>query len=414
MRLTRIAMFSYHTCPLASFEGKETGGMNVYVLELSRKLGELGLEVDVFTRSQDVSQPKVVHVTPNVRVIHVLAGPEQPYPKKKLRQFIPEFTKHIVDVIEAQELQYDLYHAHYYLSGLSTLSLNTKRNEHKPIIMTFHTLALMKNLVARTEQEKDGKFRIDAEFLLTKKAQRVIVPSQNDKNYLEYLYRCPPKKIAVVTPGIDTTIFKPVPTEEARKEIGADPNHKIVLFVGRIEPLKGIDILLYATKILLERNPRFKICLWIVGGDVSQGRNLWSNELKKLETLRRVLRIETIVKFVGQEPQQRLPYYYSAADILVMPSHYESFGMAALEAMACGTPVIATNVSGVTDLIDRQEGALISSANNPLLLASQIERLLTDRERHRRLSRRLLAQVHQFTWDRTAKEVRLVYQRVIQ
>ncbi len=413
MKPLRIAMISYHTCPLASFEGKETGGMNVYVYELSRAIGKLGIKVDIFTRSQDKKQPHVVNIDSGVRLFHVPAGPEKPFPKVKLRLYLSDFAKNVSGIMTSQKLDYGLYDAHYYLSGLTALEINRIRNERKPIIMTFHTLALMKNMVARSIQERDGNFRINAEMLLIRKSQKIIEPSRNEKQYLEYLYDCPADKIEVVTPGINTGLFKPMPVSEARRITEISSQKKVILFVGRIEPLKGIDVLLYAVKILLKRNPDLKICLGIVGGDISQKQASWSNELRKLERLRKILHLESIVKFLGQQPQEKLGLFYNSADVLVMPSHYESFGMTALEAMACGIPVIATNVSGISGLMDKKEELLVSSANNPLLLATQMEQLFNDQKKHKLISRILSEKVKLYTWTRSARNISQIYSKVL-
>ena len=181
---------------------------------------------------------------------------------------------------------------------------------------------------------------------------------------MEYLYDVPKEKISVVSPGVDTALFHPMKRTDARVHIQANPNHKIVLFVGRIEPLKGIDTLIYAIKILKQQYPKETICLWIVGGD--------SSKTTGLTRLQKTLGLHSSIRFVGRQKQTELPQYYNAADVVVMPSHYESFGMSALEALACGVPVIATNVAGVSAYT-----SLVTSVNNPLLLASQIQKVLT-------------------------------------
>lgn len=405
-------MISFHTCPLASEEGKETGGMNVYVLELSRELAKNGFFVDVFTRSQDDKQQKEVLVSPRFRVIHLPAGPEKPIPKKQLIAYTSKFAKNYQAFVDREQNSYAILHCHYYLSGLVGLEINEHRSSPLPLIMTFHTLALMKNLVARDSLEKEETKRIDAEFLLMAKAQKIIAQSGSDKQYLEYLYGVPQHKIAVITPGVDTELFKPMKKREAKRFIHANDRHKLIVFVGRIEPLKGIDVLLYAMKILLVRNPQLPICLWIVGGDVSQKPHLWSKELQKLERLRSLLQMTTVVRFVGQRPQHELPYYYNAAEVVVIPSHYESFGMAAIEAMACGIPVITTNVSGVSSLIDEKHEALITSVNNPLLLASQIEDLLKDEAHRQKISSELVEKIQDLSWKNIAISIQQVYDEV--
>lgn len=402
-------MFSMHTCPLASKEGKETGGMNVYVYELSKQLSNKGLNIDVFTRAQDRKQPKIVKVNPGFRVIHLKAGPEKNIPKKELIQYVGEFTQNFTEFVKNENLNYDIFHCHYYLSGLAAKLI--KRTSHKniPVIITFHTLALMKNLVARSELEREENERIEAEKLLVKSADRIIAPSESDMEYLKYLYECPVKKISVITPGVDTKLFQPISKEKSKLYIKANLQHKIVLFVGRIEPLKGIDVLMYAIKIIHEKNKDLKVCLWIVGGDISQKAKYRSSELKKLEQLRKILDITTEVKFIGRTTQEKLPYYYNASEVVVIPSHYESFGMAALEAMACGIPVITTNVAGISGILDKTHDPLITSSNNPLLLASQIEYLLKNEKAHEQFGLDVLDKVQDLNWDNISNKIIDVY-----
>lgn len=399
--MKRIAVISYHTCPLSDEEGKEAGGMNIYVLELSKELAKRGYILDVYTRSQDKDSKRIVEVSPGLRVIHIPAGEEKSYPKKELLHFIPEFIQNITSFIEEQHLSYKFISAHYYMSGI--IGLELRDMFHIPMTITFHTLALMKNLVARSDAERDDVDRIKAELLLVKEADRVIATSENDAVYLETLYDCPKEMIVVLTPGVNLELFKPMNEIEAKKAIGADCEHKLILFVGRIEPLKGIDVLLYAIKILLEKNPGIKICVWIVGGDVSETSDKWSDELQKLDRIKNLLNIATAVKFVGKKQQKELPSYYNAAEIAVMPSQYESFGITALEAMACGTPVITTDVTGISGLLDKTHGALITSANNPIMLAEKIRNLVVNEKEHAKFSKEVFEKVQDMSWKNVAE-----------
>ncbi len=416
MSKLRICMVSYHTCPLASEEGKETGGMNVYVLELAKQLAILGHSVDIFTRSQDPQNLPIVQVADGLRLMHIVAGPQHSLPKKSLVEFVPEFVENILDFCRVDQPRYDLIHSHYYMSGLAALSLQKELpaslpslKNPLPIISTFHTLALMKNLVARGELETEDMHRVDAELELVKSSAAIIAPSESDASYLEYLYEAQANSIVVIPPGVDTEIFHPIKKTEARQFVGADLQEKVVMFVGRIEPLKGIDMLIYAFKIVKHDHPDWPLKLYIVGGDVSQNTSMWSAELQKLEKLRKLLHIPDIVHFVGQKPQHQLAYFYNAADIVVMPSHYESFGMAALEAMTCGVPVITTNVAGISSLIDERKKALLTSVNNPLLLASQIGYLLTHPKTHAQISAEVKKKVHTLDWKNVAEQVAEVY-----
>lgn len=413
MSLRQVAMISFHTCPLASQEGKETGGMNVYVLELSKQLSRLGIAVDAFTRSQDDEQPHVVQVDPLFRVIHVPAGPESPVPKKQLLQYLPEFVRNYRRFVEEQGIEYDVLHCHYYLSGLAGLDIAQQAPNRAPLVMTFHTLALMKNLVARNEVERETQERIDAEFRLVRAVDKIIAPSESDRSYLHYLYQAEADQVEVIPPGVDVAHFKPMHRPAAKALLGVHPNEHLILFCGRIEPLKGIDMLLYAMKVLVVKNPALKVCLWIIGGDVSQQPGQWSRELQKLEELRHLLDLTTVVHFAGQQAQEILPVYYNAADVVVMPSHYESFGMVAAEAMACSTPVITTNVAGVSSLIDDQHNLLITSVNNPLLLAAQMELLLANPQKYDAIREEVYQKVQDLNWQTIAGKIVALYQAAL-
>lgn len=402
-------MISYHTCPLASEEGKETGGMNVYVLELAKELGKLGHTVDIITRIQD-SSINVVQIAERVRLIHLAAGPAHHVNKKKLLTFIPEFVQSFLELRTRENLVYDIIDAHYYQSGLIGSEIAKYFPNHPPLVMTFHTLALMKNLVARDLSEQESNERLDAEFFLAEKADAIITPSWSDGQYLHALYNAPSEKMHEIPPGVNVDIFKPKNKDAARDAIGAKHDAKIVLFVGRIEPLKGIDMIMYALKIFISRHPEVPICFMIVGGDISQHVSNWSPIMRQLEELRHRLQLTAQVKFVGQMQQSQLVEYYNAAELVIMPSHYESFGMAAAESMSCGTPVITTNASGISYLIDEKKTSLITSVNNPLLLASQIEKLLLDEDAYRQASRDAVEYVDDLRWSISAQKVSEVFE----
>lgn len=404
----KIAMISYHTCPLASVEGKETGGMNVYVLELAKALSKKGHFVDIFTRSQDSRNEEVVQVNSNLRVIHIPAGPQKPISKKEILPFIDEFKENVLKFSNQQNVSYEILHCHYYLSGLIGLKLKIKLKI--PMTTTFHTLALRKNLVARSEEEMESKIRIDAEFLLCKESDIIISSSEAGGVYLEYFYDCDKEKIKSAPPGVDAETFHPISKKEAKDKIKITTNEKIILFVGRIEPLKGIDALIYAMKVLVKKHPTVPLKLIVVGGEKEKDSPS-REELSKLEELTEVLKIPNKVNFVGKKSQEELPYYYNSAEVVVMPSHYESFGMAVLEAMACGIPVITSNVSGVANIID--DDSLITTVSNPLLLASQIEPLLINSQLHAKISKAVQHDACGYTWQNTALKTEEIYKSLI-
>jgi len=405
--MKRIALISFHTCPLSGEEGKETGGMNIYVYELALALSQKGYYIDVFTRNQDETKAEIVHINSLVRVIHLEAGPKKNIPKKALTKYTHSFTKNLLAFIKNEALSYDVLDCHYYLSGM--IGMQVKKTLAIPFLITFHTLALMKNLVARTGNEKESVLRIKAEMAIVRTADAIISPSEIDKEYLMYLYNCDPKKVCVISPGVNTSIFRPIAKEKAKKAIKAKKKEKIILFVGRIEPLKGIDTLIYAIKILLEKKEHTDIRLWIVGGDISQRKSLWSKELQKLEKLRKLLDIHCAVKFVGRKKPQELPYYYNSAEVAVVASQYESFGMTALEAMACNTPVITTDVTGVSNILDEKHEPLIGSAGNPLFLSEQISYILENKTYTNVITADLYQKVQDLTWTHVAGRVAHAY-----
>jgi D-inositol-3-phosphate glycosyltransferase len=241
-------------------------------------------------------------------------------------------------------------------------------------------------------------------------ADGIIATSESDKSYLQYLYGAGVEKVYAVPPGVDLSLFRAIDQKTARDRIGMATDGQVILFCGRIEPLKGIDALLYAMKMMVEQQSDLDVCLWIIGGDVSQPTEQWSKELQKLERLRHILNLSSLVHFAGQQLQEELPYYYNAADIVVMPSHYESFGMAAAEAMACGVPIITTNVAGISSLIDEEQDLLLTSVNNPLLLAKQMRSLLVDPEKRQQVSEALREKVTRLDWANVARQVVTIYE----
>jgi D-inositol-3-phosphate glycosyltransferase len=340
-------------------------------------------------------------VAPNLRVIHLVAGAEAFLPKQTLGEYIAEFTMQLLSFVDKEGLSYDFISAHYYYSGL--IGLEVKKHLEIPLGVTFHTLALMKNLVARGDDERESLERVEAELMLVKQVDHIFATSERDANYLETLYSAPKAKVSILTPGVDLQLFHPADKVQAKQAIGATNDSQLILFVGRIEPLKGIDVLLYAIKILLQKHPELKLCLYIVGGDVSESADQWSKELQKLEKLRTLLGIEASVHFVGRKKQEELPDYYNAAEIVVMPSQYESFGITALEAMASGVPVITTDVTGVSGLLDSNHASLVTSANNPMLLAEKIKNLLIDKDMYQKTSQEVYAKVQDLSWKKVVE-----------
>jgi D-inositol-3-phosphate glycosyltransferase len=403
----RVAMLSYHTCPLAALGGKDTGGMNVYVRELTRSLGKAGIRVDVFTRSQDEHVPHVVHDLGNGnRVIHIAAGPETPLPRDQWSRYVPDFTEAIQEFCFGQDACYDLVHSHYWLSGLAGLILQGEWNI--PLVHMFHTLGEMKT---RLGGSLEDPLRRQAEESILGGATRIVAATPAERMQLQWLYHADLRKIVVIPPGVDTELFHPIPSEVARERIGLARDSQMILYVGRIERLKGVETLLRAAALLQQRGLLAPSCpcVAVIGGDPDNPQE----EMRYLQELRDSLHVENVVSFLGRRPQNELPDYYSAAQAVVMPSQYESFGMVALEAMACGTPVVASGVGGLLYLVrDGQTGFHIPDSD-PAALAESLQRLLTEPHLRHELGRHAANVARSYSWERITEQVMTLYESVL-
>ncbi len=402
-------MLSFHTCPLATLGGKDTGGMNVYVRDLTRELGRRGLAVDVFTRSQDEHQP---HVKEDLgygnRVIHVPAGPETPMSKEGLVRHVPEFVGGLREFARATGVQYDVVHAHYWLSGMAAESLRAAWGT--PFALMFHTLGHMKNRIAQTPAERESELRVQTETALMRSADRLIAATPAELAQIQWLYRVPVDRVSVIPPGVDVNLFYPRRADQAKERIGVDPNRILLVFVGRIEPLKGLETLLRAVAQLRDRGvcECDQLALSIIGGDPDDpaARNA---ELARIMALRDELALEGLVTFLGKQDQDTLPDYYAAADAVVMPSHYESFGMVALEAMACGTPVIASEVGGLAFLIKDGETGYHVPDRDPGALADRICAIISDPILRARMGGQAVEYAQSYSWRVIAERLMGVY-----
>jgi D-inositol-3-phosphate glycosyltransferase len=409
-----IAMLSYHTCPLAVLGGKNTGGMNVYVRELTRYLGREGVHVDVFTRSENEHIPSVSHDLGYFnRVVHIPAGPQVYLPKENLSDYTEIFAQEILDFANKKQINYDLIHSHYWLSGLAGEIL--KQHWDIPMLQMFHTLGKIKQRIGRTAEEREGDYRIYGEMRVLDAADLTIAATDAEHSQLVDLYNVPSDKIDVIPPGVDTHHFYPIPSDEAKEAIGISPNEKMALFVGRIEPLKGVDTLLRAMAVL-KKNCHSFICpdyLIVIGGDPGGDEEKLSDEMARLQGLSCNLDLGDMVIFLGKRGQDTLPYYYSAAEVVVMPSHYESFGMVALEAMACGTPVIASRVGGLAHLVRDGETGFNVPAQDPDALAEKLRSLFINHDMRAAFGARAAAYAKGFSWEIITKQVKDVYQELI-
>jgi D-inositol-3-phosphate glycosyltransferase len=410
----RIAMLSYHTCPLATLGGKDTGGMNVYVRDLTRELGRQGIHVDVFTRSQDEHVPHIVHeLGYGNRVVHIPAGPEEPKSKSDIAKYIPEFAEGIKKFAEEKGVTYDVIHSHYWMSGLAAEALSDAWGG-TPIVHMFHTLGEMKNRVARSEDEKAGEDRLNGERQVLRRANRIVVATMAELTQLRFLYRADASKLVVIPPGVDTSHFYSIPSDEAKQYIGLKPENRMILFVGRIEPLKGVDTLIQAMSCLDQSltSARHPVHLAIIGGEPHADPKDMSAEMTRLQKICDDLCMGGMVVFLGKRAQDTLPYYYSAAELLVMPSLYESFGMVALEAMACGTPVIASEVGGLGYLVQNGETGYTIPDSDPEMLCEKLSILLGDNELREKMGRHAAEYARDYDWKKITLKLIDVYKEI--
>lgn len=407
----RVAMLSYHTCPLATLGGKDTGGMNVYVRDLTRQLGRMGVHVDVFTRSQDEHVPHVLHdLGYGNRVVHVPAGPEVPLPKQELASYLPEFVRGVLSFTESKGLSYDLIHSHYWMSGQAALELRPLWDV--PVIHMFHTLGVMKQRVARLPGEAEGDYRLKGEREVLRQADRIVAATPAEFAQLQWLYGADMQNVVVIPPGVDLSRFYPIPPDEAKEFISVQPCERMILFVGRIEPLKGIDTLIQAIA-LLQQSGRHQICLSVIGGDPDGGPDEVSAEMARLQAMCQQFGVENLVTFLGKRSQDSLPYYYSASEVVVVPSHYESFGMVALEAMACGTPVVASQVGGLAFLVQDGITGFTVPVDDPQALCEDLAALLDSPSLRQKMGRQAAEFAREYGWEKIAARIVDLYDEVL-
>ena len=392
----RVAMLSVHTCPLAALGGKETGGMNVYVRELARELSRMGVAADVFTRSQNAAIPRVVPLAEHARVIHLPAGPEAPMARERIHAHLDQFVAGVEGWREAAGIDYDLVHGNYWLSGVVGLTLRDRWRV--PLVQMFHTLGRLKN-GAGVAAEHEPALRIAEEHTIVAAADRLVAANVIERGHLMAQYDADPAKIAVIPCGVDTGLFAPGDADAARATLGF-PSGPLLLYVGRIAPIKGLETLFDALGCL--RGAGHPARLVVVGGETDERPDGHETELR-----RRAARqgLGGAVTFVGAQPQERLRDYYVAADATVLPSYYESFGMVALEAMACGSAVIASRVGGLQTTVRDGLTGLLVSEGDPCALAETIARVLDDSALRWRLGREGIRWAAGHRWPCVAEAV---------
>jgi D-inositol-3-phosphate glycosyltransferase len=398
-RALRIAVISAHTSPLARPGGAKSGGLNVYVLELAHQLAALGCKVDIFTRATAKGQPEVTDLAPNLRTVHLDAGPPVPLGPDELYDHLDAFYEALIDFNRRDGAGYDLVHSHYWLSGL--VGQRLKAAWGVPHVVMFHTLGEIKNRASFGEHESDLRIRSEAAVLAD--ADRVICATELERDSLRQLYGASVDRVEVIPLGVDLDRFRPAQKQAARGALGLK-DERIILFVGRIEPLKGVDILINAASLL---ESDVECTVLVVGGDESS-----QAEVAELRDLARDRGIEHRVAFVGAVDHETLPLYYNAADVCVVPSHYESFGLVAVEAMASGVPVVASRVGGLTGTVKDGETGYLIPWLCPEPFAERIELLLDNEPLRQNLGEAAREAMSRYRWENVATAVLRLYGRL--
>jgi D-inositol-3-phosphate glycosyltransferase len=354
------------------------------VRELSRELGRRGVGVDIFTRSQDRAAPTIVALDRGVRVINLHAGPSAPYDKNWVLTYLPEFVSRVRCFADGQDLAYDLIHSHYWLSGVAATRLACHWDI--PHVTMFHTLGRLKQLA--NPKEPEPALRLEMEQRLIHHVDRIIASTVDERQQMVRHCGASASRVTVIPCGVDLKLFVPHARRLARERLGLPAERPILLFAGRLDPFKGPDLLLRATSLMQQ-----DALVVIVGGKGSDAKQL---------------KIEERVFLLGSHPREKMPLFYSAANVTVVPSYHETFGLAAVESLACGTPVVATRAGGLTTVVHHGENGFLV-ARCPGFFAERLDALLSDNQLATRLSTAARPSVVQFSWEKVAQQVFALY-----
>ncbi len=404
--LRRAASVCVHTSPVASIGQRDAGGMNVYVRELASELAHQGLPVDIFTRRTDPETPETLEIFPRVNLVSITAGPPEHLSKNDLFPLLPEFAAQAALYSLREGVRYDIIHTHYWLSGWTAHLL--KRYWDAPHLLMFHTTAHMKNAVAATA-DRETPLRLDIERRLIDLADGLVAANPDERADLIWRQRIPTDKVCTVPPGVDLTIFTPGDRQSSRNQLGIDDGRPMVLFVGRIDPIKGIDTLLRAVELLPGLGSDAMAVL--VGGDLDAAGQP-DGPLARIAADAENAGIRDRIHLLGSVPHHELPRLYRAADVVAVPSRYESFGLTAVEAMACGTPVVASRAGGLRFSVDEGEAGLLVPHSDPAALAAGLHQILSDLDLRRRLSAGAIASAGRFAWPAVASSILHMYERL--
>jgi D-inositol-3-phosphate glycosyltransferase len=404
----RVAMISVHTSPMDQPGTGDAGGLNVYVLELSRRLAAAGIDVDIFTRATSSRLDPVVPVGDRILVHNIHAGPFEGLTKGELPGQLCVFAREVLRSEAAQPLgHYDLLHSHYWLSG--QVGALARDRWGVPLVHTMHTLAKVKNEALASGDTPEPSARIIGEEQVVEAADMLIASTDVEAAQLVDLYDADPGRVEVVHPGVDLAVFRPRDTHAARAQVGLPLDAHVVLFAGRLQPLKAPDVLLRAVALLLDETPglRARLVVPVVGGPSGTGLE----HPESLAELAAELGIDDVVRFVPPAPAPELAVWYAAASVVAVPSYNESFGLVAAEALATGTPVVAAAVGGLSTVVVTEQNGLLLDSHEPRDWAAALRRVLLDDALRARLSEGARARAARFSWEDTAERTLGVYER---
>ena len=399
MNVNRVAFISFHACPLASPGEGKSGGMNVYARQLALALGNTGVHVDIFTRGHTEAESKITEIASGVRVIHLPGGPAETA-VDGLFPHLPEFSQALLEFQRETELTYQAVHSHYWLSGWVGQQMAIEWRI--PHILTFHTLSLIKMQSRAGESEPATRQQVEQELMAS--ADHIVAFSPHERDAMVRLYQADATRIGLIPCGVDLSLFRPLDQQEVREKLGLN-GEKVLLYVGRIEPLKGLELLLH-TAAQLQTFEQIRVL--VVGGGAGRDQ-----EIDRLREMAKSLNVDEVFDFIGRVDQQDLPLYYNAADVCVVPSFYESFGLAALESMACGTPVVATRAGGLSTIIQHGRTGYLKAWRCPEAFASSLEMIISSRNLQHSMGLAARRRAEGLSWDNVAGQIAGVYDSLI-
>lgn len=403
--MRRVAVLAYHSSPLGPPGEGDSGGMTVYVRDLAAAFARVGIQTDVFTRADGPGRA-VTSLGAGVRVISVEAGPRERLPKEQLTAHVDEFVSGVRAFALAQRLRYDVVHSHYWQSGLAGIALAGAWGV--PLVHSHHTLGRVKNRFLAPGDRPEPAARLDGEARVVGAADVHVASTDDEWAQLACLYGAHHDKLKTLHPGVDHSVFSPGDRTLARADLGLR-DEAVMLYVGRIQRLKGIELAIRAAEQLvpaLDQPLRFLIA----GGASGAAGDI---EVARLRALVHELHLEDVVEFVGAIPHAELPVYYRAADALVVCSHSESFGLTALEAHSCGTPVVGTPVGGLSHVVEDEGSGFLVDSRDPAVFAARLKTLLADSSLRARFGAAAVASASSFSWDRTAASLQELYECLV-